>query len=148
MLIAIEAGAKDTDPAPGATAEARTAPAARPDPCRRGGAGHCGGGRSSARGQAGSEVVGETAGCEQAPRPGAKASAHHAIDEVEGHHTLQATLKHWQQLGHHRLVERVGQVGIAGGGVHEGHREAVGETLREALGRVAADALEDGEEIR
>ncbi len=54
------------------------------------------------------------AGCERAPRPGAKASAHHAIDEVEGHHPVQATVEHLLQLGHHGLVEGVGQVGITG----------------------------------
>jgi hypothetical protein len=37
-------------------------------------------------------------------------------------------------------VEGMGKVGIAGGGVHEGHREAVGETLRERLVAVAGSA--------
>ena len=63
-------------------------------------------------------------------------SAHHAINEVEGHHTIHAAFEHRQQLGHHRLVEGMGQIGVAGGRIHEGHREAVGEALREALGGV------------
>ena len=50
VLFAIERGAKDTGCASCTTLEARSAAAAWPDPCCRGGVGHCGGGWSGALG--------------------------------------------------------------------------------------------------
>jgi hypothetical protein len=132
VLIAIEAGAKDTDPTPGATAEARTAShrKVRQRATRlgliltavvvRGTVGEAGVVLGGGRG------VGcwERAALLGQDVPGAGASAHHAIDEVEGHHPVQGTVEHRQQLGHHRLEEWMGQVGIPGRCIREGHREA------------------------